>query len=64
MKHIKLFEDFVNEAEIKVGDYVKVKGDSFVYSVNKIEGSTVEIEDGHGKTFITDINKLVLKKRM
>jgi len=62
MKHVKLFEQFVNESKIKVGDYVQLHGDSFVYSVNKIKGSKVEIEDGHGKTFVTDIDKLVPHK--
>lgn len=62
MKQIKSFEQFVNESKIKVGDYVRVQGDSFVYSVNKIKGSNVEIEDGHGKTFVTNIDKLVPHK--
>jgi len=46
---------------MKIGDYVRVKGDSFVYKIKDFsKNNIVIVEDGHSKLYIVDKSKLRL----
>lgn len=42
---------------MKKGDYVVVKGDSYVYQIKDIQENELTVEDGHGKLYIVDQSK-------
>ena len=43
---------------MKKGDFVTVKGDSYVYQIIDIEENQVTVEDGHKKQYIVEIHLL------
>lgn len=43
---------------MKIGNYVTVKGDSYVYQIKNIQKNQLLVEDGHGKQYIVDQSKV------
>lgn len=43
---------------MKTGDYVTVKGDSYVYQIKDIQRNELTLEDGHGKLYTVDQSKV------
>lgn len=43
---------------MKKGDYVIVKGNSFVYQIKDIQKNELTVEDGHGKIYTVDQSKV------
>jgi len=41
------------------GDFVRVKGDSYVYEIINIEGTKAIVKDGHQKLYTIELNLLV-----
>ncbi len=43
---------------MEVGNYVTIKGDSYVYQIKNIQENQLLVEDGHGKQYIVDQSKV------
>lgn len=43
---------------MNIGDYITIKGDSYVYQIKDVQGSQLIVEDGHGKEYIVDYSKV------
>jgi len=43
---------------MKTGDFVVVKGDSYVYKIKDLLGNELTLEDGHGKLYTVDHSKV------
>lgn len=43
---------------MKIGDFVKTKGDSHVYQIVDIEGLIATVKDGHEKLYTVELNLL------
>lgn len=44
---------------MRKGDYVRIKGDSYVYQIKDIQKSELTVEDGHGKLYTVDQSKVI-----
>lgn len=44
---------------MKIGDYVIVKGDSYVYQIKDIHGNKLTVEDGHKKLYTVDQYRVI-----
>tara|TARA_R110000868_G_scaffold261824_1_gene519981 strand:- start:845 stop:988 length:144 start_codon:yes stop_codon:yes gene_type:complete len=43
---------------MKTGDYITIKGDSYIYQIKNIQGNKLTVEDGHNKQYIVDQSKV------
>lgn len=43
---------------MRKGDFVVVKGDSYVYEIKDIQGNELTLEDGHKKLYTVDHSKV------
>lgn len=44
---------------MKKGDFVKVKGDSYIYEIIDIKENIATVEDGHKKQYVVELNLLI-----